>query len=436
MRTVALYARVSSDQQAQEATIDSQLAALQKRADADGHVVAPQDVYADEGFSGASLLRPQLERLRDRIAEGLVEVVYVHSPDRLARKYAYQVLLLDEFHKHGVTTIFLQAPSGKTAEDELLVQVQGMIAEYERAKILERSRRGKLHRARQGAVSVLGSAPYGFLYLKKSEQVPASYQILLPEAKVVRRVFHALVNEQKSLGQIGRDLDADKIPTPGGAKRWNRGTLRNIVTNRAYAGKAAFCKSEVIERQTPVRPRRGAPTIPRSNTTQRLRPKNEWITIDVPAIISEQLFEAAQEQLARNRKLSPRNGRGRHLLQGLTVCAHCARPDPDNIARLRNALKQVWNDPDIDQITAEDLCGDYPAVRYGPPQGTLYLDIITRLGEATAFADLNVEVKHAQGIPVRIATPDTLYRMKKDTVRPIDHSDAHALRVAFKLGEE
>jgi hypothetical protein len=112
------------------------------------------------------------------------------------------------------------------------------------------------------------------------------------------------------------------------------------------------------------------------------------------------------------------------------------RPDPENVARLREALKRVWQDPDIDQITAEDLCGDYPAVRYGPPEGTLYLDILTRLGEATSFADLEVEVKEVAGVPVRVATPRTLYRMKKDTVRPIDHSDAHALRVAFKLEDE
>jgi hypothetical protein len=112
------------------------------------------------------------------------------------------------------------------------------------------------------------------------------------------------------------------------------------------------------------------------------------------------------------------------------------RPDPDNIRRLRDALRRVWNDPDIDQITADDLCGDYPAVRYGPPEGALYLDILTRLGHATAFVDLEVEIKDAQGIPVRLATPRTLYRMKKDTVRPIDHSDANALRVAFKLDED
>lgn len=112
------------------------------------------------------------------------------------------------------------------------------------------------------------------------------------------------------------------------------------------------------------------------------------------------------------------------------------RPEADNIARLRQALMTVWSDPDIAQITAEDLCGDYPAVRYGPPEGTLYLDILTRLGEATAFADLEAEDKELAGVRIRVATPRTLYRMKKNTVRPIDHSDAAALRSAFNLDEE
>jgi site-specific DNA recombinase len=142
MKSVALYARVSSEHQAQQATVGSQLAALKERAEADGYLVLPQDTYVDEGFSGATLVRPALERLRDRAAEGAVEILYVHSPDRLARKYAYQVLLLDEFRKCGVTPVFLHGPVGQSAEDELLVQVQGMIAEYERAKILERRRRG------------------------------------------------------------------------------------------------------------------------------------------------------------------------------------------------------------------------------------------------------------------------------------------------------
>lgn len=112
------------------------------------------------------------------------------------------------------------------------------------------------------------------------------------------------------------------------------------------------------------------------------------------------------------------------------------RPDATNIDKLRAALRAVWNDPEIDKITADDLCGDYPTVRYGPPQGTLYLDILTRLGEATAFADLESEEKYVAGVAVRVATPRTLYRMKRGTVRPIDHADAAALRIAFKLEDE
>lgn len=112
------------------------------------------------------------------------------------------------------------------------------------------------------------------------------------------------------------------------------------------------------------------------------------------------------------------------------------RPEPGNIALVRQALRAVWDDPEIEQITAEDLCGDYPAVRYGPPEGTLYLDILTRLGDATAFSDLDAEEKQVGGVRVRVATPRTLYRMKRNTVRPIDRADAAALRSAFDLDEE
>ena len=112
------------------------------------------------------------------------------------------------------------------------------------------------------------------------------------------------------------------------------------------------------------------------------------------------------------------------------------RPDPENIERLRVALRAVWPDPHIDQITAEDLCGDYPSIRYGPPEGSLYLDILTRLGEATHFSDLQYEEKVVEGVRVRVATPRTLYRMKRGTVRPIDHADALALRSAFDLEKE
>ena len=323
MTTVAVYARVSSEKQTQRQTIESQLDVLKQRVSNDGHVLLPQDVYADDGASGSTLVRPGLERLRDRISEGGIDLLYVHSPDRLARKYAYQVLLLEEFRARGVTVVFLEGPSGQSAEDELLVQVQGMIAEYERAKIVERGRRGRLFRARQGSVNALGRAPFGYMYRPKADGEPARFQVLLHEAKIVRRVFECLVREQKSIEGIVRELNADGVPCARGGKHWRRSTVRDMLRNPAYMGKAAFGKTRSVQRSTSTsRPPRGHAFVGNRGTDRR--PPEEWIFIDVPPIISAELFGAAAEQLDRNRQTSLRRAtQGRYLLQGLTVCAQC-----------------------------------------------------------------------------------------------------------------
>lgn len=325
MKSIAVYARVSSEQQAKQATIESQVAALKKRAEEDGHIVLPDDVYVDDGYSGATLTRPALERLRDRVAESGLDIVYIHSPDRLARRYAYQVLLLDELSSYGSEVRFLNGPKGETAEDELLVQVQGMIAEYERAKILERCRRGKLHRARQGLVNPLSGAPYGYLYIRKTDTEPARYEILLHEAKVIRQIFDWYVREQVAIAEIVKRLDAQKTVTRTGATRWERTTVWGSLRNPAYMGKAAFGKTESVEKRTLLRPIRGKSAVPRrAKSAIRDKPRAEWVCIDVPAIVTPEVFAAAAEQLERNRRLSQRNGRGkRYLLQGLTVCAKC-----------------------------------------------------------------------------------------------------------------
>ena len=186
----AMYARVSTEQQAEAHTIASQVAAVRERVAVDGLSVSEAMQFLDEGYSGATLVRPALERLRDVVASGSVDRLYVHSPDRLARKYAYQVLLVDEFRRAGVEVIFLNRALGQSPEDDLLLQVQGMIAEYERAKIIERHRRGKRHAARIGAVNVLSGAPYGYRYVTKYEGGgQARYEIIPDEARVVRQVF-------------------------------------------------------------------------------------------------------------------------------------------------------------------------------------------------------------------------------------------------------
>jgi site-specific DNA recombinase len=184
---VALYARVSSDTQAQGGTIDSQLAALQERIVADSYVVEPALAFVDDGVSGSTLVRPALERLRDQAAAGAIDRLYVLAPDRLARRHAHQMVLIEELQGGGVEVVFLNRPVGTTPEDQLLLQVQGIISEYERAKILERTRRGRLHAARCGRVSVLAQAPFGYRYVDKhTGGGVAGYEVVEDEAQIVR----------------------------------------------------------------------------------------------------------------------------------------------------------------------------------------------------------------------------------------------------------
>lgn len=189
-RQAALYARVSSDRQAKDHTIDSQVSLLQELAAAAGDTLAPEQCFLDDGVSGATLVRPALERLRDCAAAGAIDRLYILAPDRLARLFAHQLVLLEELKDCGIEVVFANRPVAETPEDQLLVQVRGVMAEYERAKILERTRRGRQHAARAGRVSVLGHAPYGYRYIDKhTGGGTASYQVIEEEAGMVRRMF-------------------------------------------------------------------------------------------------------------------------------------------------------------------------------------------------------------------------------------------------------
>ena len=270
-KTAAIYARVSSDQQKENHTIQSQTAALIAYAKTHGYAVPGQWQFQDEGYSGATLLRPGLEAVRDLAAAGQIAAVLVYSPDRLSRKYAYQVLLAEEFSRTGVELVFLQSPSGSTPEDQLLVQFQGMIAEYERAQIAERSRRGKRHRAQQGLINVLCGAPYGYRYVKKSDTSAAYYQVVEAEAEVVRTVFDWYTRTGFSIGAITRELNQRRIPTRSGNGRWERSTVWGLLRNPAYAGHACFGKTERRESQGITRRmrQRGSRSSRRASTTAR-----------------------------------------------------------------------------------------------------------------------------------------------------------------------
>ena len=321
----AIYARISSEPQADKNTIASQIAALEARVSADGLILAPDLRFVDDGYSGATLVRPALERLRDLAAAGGLDRVYVHSPDRLARRYAYQVLLVDELRRAGVEIVFLNRPIGASAEDDLLLQVQGMVAEYERAKILERSRRGKRHAARAGSISVLAAAPYGYRYISKRDGGGvARYEIDEERARVVRQIFTWVGRDRVSLGEVCRRLRHQGCLTRHGKPRWDRYTVWNLLKNPAYAGTAAFGKTRAGPRPPRLRPVRGSSEQPRRTYGLYAVPAAEWIGVPVPAVIDRALFDAVQEQLAENRRRSRQGARGaRYLLQGLVVCRLC-----------------------------------------------------------------------------------------------------------------
>jgi site-specific DNA recombinase len=321
---LGLYARVSTDRQAEQRTIASQLEALRQRLVADGGTVQGEREFIDDGYSGSTLLRPALERLRDQAAQGALDRLYVHSPDRLARNFAHQMLLLEELQRSGLEVVFLNHKIGESPEGDLLLQVQGVIAEYERAKIRERGRRGKLHAARTGQVSALASAPYGYRYVaKRAGDGTARYEVVPDAARVVQQMFAWVAQERLSLRAVGRRLEKLGIPSPTGLSRWSSSTMAALLNNPAYQGQAAFGRRQAVPRRPALRPRRGRPQVPR-RPCSFVRATTPPILIPVPALVSAELFAAVAEQLAENRRRHrERRAGARQLLQGLIVCGGC-----------------------------------------------------------------------------------------------------------------
>jgi site-specific DNA recombinase len=323
MKTAAIYARVSSERQKEEQTIASQIAALMEYSLQEGYTVPAEWIFQDDGYSGATLIRPGLEQLRDLAAEGQIEYALIHSPDRLSRKYAYQVLLTEEFARHGVEVVFIKSPHASTPEEQLLVQFQGMIAEYERAQIAERTRRGKRHRAKAGSVNVLSGAPYGFRYVKKEEAVGSYYEIIEHEADTVRKVYELYTESGLSIGAITRWLNDREIPTRKRTSRWERSTVWAMLRNPAYKGTACFGKTEKAPRQRITRPLRQRGGISPRCSSNRERPRQDWIEIPVPGIVGDEIFALAEEKLNENKRYSPRRTIEPTLLQSMLVCGEC-----------------------------------------------------------------------------------------------------------------
>ncbi len=328
MKRVALYARVSTGQQEERGTIASQVAALRERIVQDSFHLDPKYEFIDDGVSGTYLARPALDRLRDQASAGLFELLYVLSPDRLARRYAHQCIVLEELARLGIKVIFLNQAVSDRPEDRLMVQMLGILAEYEQELIRDRARRGRLYRARQGQVLVTTPA-YGYRYVPLNQPGGGSWEINEAEAAIVRRVYRWCIGEQLSTYAISRRLNGHQagyervIPRRG--QRWSYTTVNRILKRPDYKGTAYYNRTG----KDPNRPI-GQPKIQGWGTLsiagRIAREREEWIAVAVPQIVSTKVWEQAQVQLALHRRFSSRNNK-RHfyLLRGLLVCGQCGR---------------------------------------------------------------------------------------------------------------
>jgi len=315
----AIYARVSTPRQGREQTIGSQLDALKGWARENGHELSPEDVHTDEGYTGSRLDRPGLDALRDGAEDAAFDVIGVLSPDRLARKYAYQVLLLEEFKRHGCEVVFLHHPISEDPNDQLLLQIQGAIAEYERAMIAERFRRGKLQKARQGHY-IGAKAPYGYRYVPKRDDVPGHLVVDEEEAGMVRALFGWLVEERMSVRQITKRLNESSWHPRSGRHPWSPSTVHSILSHPIHAGTTYANRYRYVAPEKP----RGRKSRSGENTCRVERPREEWIPIPAPATVDGDTHRRAQEQLERNAELSFRNNKKHsYLLRCLLTCESC-----------------------------------------------------------------------------------------------------------------
>jgi len=302
MRAVT-YSRVSTEEQVDNTSITTQLEAIHKYASE--HEMEVIKDYIDAGVTGATLDRAELNELRELVKIGQVDAVIVYDPDRLSRNFAHLMVLASEFDRAGVELAFVTESMEKSPEGRMLFGMKGLFAEYERTKIMERTAMGRMQMAREG--SQPGGKPiYGY------KLVEGKHIINEKEAKVIRMVFEWLSKDGFTLTKVQSRLNKMGIPTRNGGKFWYRGVLQRIARNEAYAGRWYYNKRVEVHQNG------------KTARVQRFKSKEHWILVSIPAIISEETFEAAQRQLERNANFSSRNTKRQYLLSGLIVCGKCS----------------------------------------------------------------------------------------------------------------
>ena len=318
-RLISVYGRVSTSNQENEGTIETQLSAVKDFAQKNNYTIVQE--YLDNGWSGDSIVRPALDQLRIDAKKKIWEAVLMYDPDRLARRYSYQELVMDELREAGIEIIFVTVPSPKNSEDKILHGVRGLFAEYERAKITERFRLGKLRKVKEGHI-LATEALYGYTYIRgnKEKNMHGYYEINPEEARVAKMIFNWIADEGLTIRAVVRRLQELDIK-PRKSKRgvWNTSTLTTMLRNKAYIGEAHWGSSYAVVPENPINKERYRKM---KKSSRKIKPEDEWIAskIPVPVIIDKALFMRVREQLKTNFALCDRNKKNQYLLAGKIRC--------------------------------------------------------------------------------------------------------------------
>src|SRR5690348_5422107 len=368
---VAVYARVSTTRQAQAQTIEQQLDRLRTAVAGRGWELEDQHVYRDDGYSGASLGRPGLDRLRDHAALADLDVALVTAPDRLARNYVHQVLLIEELAGHGCRVEFLDRPMSSDPHDQLLLQIRGAVAEYERTLIAERMRRGRLAKLRAGTLLPWTTPPFGYRLDPDRPRDPAAVRVEPAEAALVAQLFDWYLEPQATIYRIARRLTELGVATTRGKPRWNPASVRGILRNPAYTGRALTNRTRVA----PARRRKSAMLPAGPGVSHAPRPPQDWIEVPVPPVVSAEIFAQVQAKLDANQQGAARNTRHEYLLRALVSCGACrlscgcrqtaagysyylcrGRTDPLRVAQGQRCTARYIPAAQLDELVWADLC--------------------------------------------------------------------------------
>jgi site-specific DNA recombinase len=319
---IAIYARVSTQHQAQAQTIEQQLERLIMYVQQQGWVLPEERIFRDDGYSGATLRRPGLDRLRDLVGAGELDRVVITTPDRLARNYVHQMVLLEEFEKHDCQVEFLDRPLSRDPHEQLVLQIRGAVAEYERTLIAERMRRGRQARYRAGILLPWTRPPYGYQVDPDRPRDPTGVQVGEAEAAAVREMFAFYLEEGSTLFGLVNHLHTLGVASPTGQTYWSTATVRGILTNPAYTGQVYAGRTRLVQ----PRARRSA-THPLGKAAESHvpTPAAEWIPVaTIPPIIEQEQFDRVRAKLAHNQQGARRNNTAHsYLLRALVSCGVC-----------------------------------------------------------------------------------------------------------------